>query len=167
MTATSTDVGTQARFAAREFVAHWKRETGEQLADIVLDRMLFAFEIGFTRGWSEGMRHGAEVFGRSSARKRVKMTTPNDPNVKVLSPQGLANQLFDAAMLQNPSSGPQETARHVIVFLTEALVYAISSTAGDEGARQALLKSVAEMIAAAPPLRPGAPGHAPTPAAKP
>lgn len=79
------------------------------------------------------------------------MSTPSDAT-KMLSPQGLANQLFDAALSQNMSD-PREAARQVIVFLIEAIVYAVSSSAGDEAARKALLKSVGDTIAAAPPLK--------------
>lgn len=79
------------------------------------------------------------------------MANPNDPNAQMLSPDGLANQLFDAAIMQYKGD-PREAARQVIVFLTEALIYAVSSTAGDEGARKGLLKSVGDTIAAAPPL---------------
>jgi hypothetical protein len=74
---------------------------------------------------------------------------PNDPT-KSLTPPGLANQLFDAALVQYKSD-PREAAKQVIVFLTESLVYAISVTAGDDVARKALLKSVGESIVAAPP----------------
>jgi hypothetical protein len=51
-----SDASEQARFAAREFVADWMRETGEAHSAIISDRMLFAFEIGFTRGYTEGFR---------------------------------------------------------------------------------------------------------------
>lgn len=78
---------------------------------------------------------------------------PNDPT-KQLTPPDLANQLFDAAVVQYRSD-PREAARRVIIFLTETLVYAISATAGDEAARQALLKSVGESIIVAPPMPPG------------
>jgi hypothetical protein len=78
------------------------------------------------------------------------MTTPNDPNTKALSPDQLANQLFDAALMQSKGD-PRETARQVIVFLMEALIYAISGTAGDDNARKALLKSVGDTIISAPP----------------
>lgn len=81
------------------------------------------------------------------------MATPNDPNTQSLSPDQLANQLFDAAIMQYRSD-PREAARQVIVFLTEALIYAISGTAGDEAARKALLKSVGDTITSAPPLQP-------------
>ena len=74
----------------------------------------------------------------------------NDPN-KTLLPTDLANQLFDHAIAQYKGD-PREAARQVVVFLTEALVYAISSTAGDDNARKALLKSVGESITNAPPL---------------
>jgi len=45
----------RARFAAREFVARWRRETGEESA-VVTDRMLFAYEMGYLRGHGDGMR---------------------------------------------------------------------------------------------------------------
>jgi hypothetical protein len=80
------------------------------------------------------------------------MTTPNDPNTRVMSPQDLANQLFDACIVQCKGD-PREAARQVIVFLTETLIYAVSSTAGDDVARKALLKSVGDTIATAPPLQ--------------
>ena len=84
------------------------------------------------------------------------MTTPSDPNQpQGLTPEGLANQLFDAAIAQAMAQNmndPREAARRVIIFLSEALVYAISSTAGDDVARKALLKNVGETIMTAPPL---------------
>lgn len=48
--------GDQARFAAREFVARWYRETGDGPSAVVTDRMLFAYEMGYLRGHGEGMR---------------------------------------------------------------------------------------------------------------
>lgn len=83
---------------------------------------------------------------------------PNDPSTQALSPDQLANQLFDAALRQSMSD-PREAARQVIVFLTESLIYAISGTAGDDTARKALLKSVGDTIASAPP--PGKAAHKP------
>lgn len=77
---------------------------------------------------------------------------PNNPT-KQLTPPDLANQLFDAALVQYKSD-PREASRQIIIFLTEALVYAISSTAGDEAACKALLKSVGESIVAAPTNKP-------------
>jgi hypothetical protein len=77
------------------------------------------------------------------------MTTPPDPNTKPLSPDQLANQLFDAALMQFRGD-PREAARQIIIFLSEALIYAISSTAGDDNARKALLKSVGDSITNAP-----------------
>ncbi len=44
----------QGRFAAREFVARWTRETGEQPSAVVTDRMLFAYEMGYLRGRGDG-----------------------------------------------------------------------------------------------------------------
>lgn len=78
------------------------------------------------------------------------MTMPNDPNAKGITPDQLANQLFDAAFMQN-TKDPREAARTVIVFLTEAIIYAVSNTAGDEAARKGLLKSVGDTITNAQP----------------
>lgn len=66
-----------------------------------------------------------------------------------MSPDQLANQLFDVVIAQCKND-PREAARQVIVFLTSSLIYAICSTAGDEVARKALLKSVGDSIASAP-----------------
>jgi hypothetical protein len=103
-------------------------------------------------------------------------TPPSNPNqVPGLTPDGLANQLFDAAISQafaQKVSDPREAARHVIQFLTEALFYAVnsskndvvvfltetlifvasSSVGGDEAARKELLKHIGDTIANSPPL---------------
>ena len=50
-----------ARFAAREFVARFARETGTEPSAVVTDRMLFAFEIGYLRGHGEGMRAAGQM----------------------------------------------------------------------------------------------------------
>jgi len=86
---------------------------------------------------------------RHGPKKAGEQMNPNDPT-KQLTPPDLANQLFDAALAQYQSD-PREAARRVIIFLTEALVYTISVTAGGDDARKALLKSVGESIIAAPP----------------
>lgn len=52
----------QARFAAREFVARWARETGEVLSAVVTDRMLFAYEMGFLRGRSTATQDVMKMF---------------------------------------------------------------------------------------------------------
>ncbi len=57
----SDRVNEQARFAAREFVARWQRETGEVSA-IVTDRMLFAYEMGFLRGQSTAKQDTMKMF---------------------------------------------------------------------------------------------------------
>jgi hypothetical protein len=62
-----------------------------------------------------------------------------------VTPEQLANQLFDA-VLPMCNNDPRETARQVILFLEQALIYAVASTAGDEAARKAMLKSVGETI---------------------
>jgi len=97
------------------------------------------------------------------------MTTPSDAP-KPLSPDGLANQLFDAALSQGVAD-PREAARRVVefltsalfyaissskndvvVFLTETIIYVVSSSAPDENARKELLKKIGDTIANAPPI---------------
>lgn len=56
MTATADQASDQARFAAREFLARWSHETGEDPSAVVTDRMLFAYEMGYLRGHGEGIR---------------------------------------------------------------------------------------------------------------
>jgi hypothetical protein len=77
------------------------------------------------------------------------MSTLNAANAQSLSPDQLANQLFDAVIVQCKND-PREAARQVVVFLTSSLIYAICATAGDEAARKALLKSVGDTITTAP-----------------
>lgn len=55
----------QARFAAREFVARFARETGCDLGELVTDRMLFAFEIGYLRGRSDAAESMVEMMKES------------------------------------------------------------------------------------------------------
>lgn len=55
----SAEASEQARFAAREFVARWYRETGEPPSAVVTDRMLFAYEMGYLRGHGDSMRSSA------------------------------------------------------------------------------------------------------------
>lgn len=104
------------------------------------------------------------------------MTTPSDPNkAQGVTPDGLANQLFDIAMTQTMAekiTDPREAARRVVGFLTDSLYYAVTSTkqdfvvyltetlifavssssGGDEAARKELLKHIGDTIANAPPL---------------
>lgn len=51
----SEQASDQARFAAREFVARWSRETGEATELGVVGRMLFSYEMGYMRGYGKGM----------------------------------------------------------------------------------------------------------------
>ncbi len=74
------------------------------------------------------------------------MPNPSD-TTQTLTPEALANQLFDAAIMQY-NGDPREGARQVIVFLTEALIYAASSTASDEERARRCLKSLGDTIAA-------------------
>lgn len=79
------------------------------------------------------------------------MTTPNDPNVQTLRPEGLVNQLFDAALLQYKAD-PRKAAQQVVIFLTEAIIYAIDATASDDNSRKAFRKNVGDTIITAPAL---------------
>jgi hypothetical protein len=45
----------RGRFAAREFLGRWSRETGEVTSAVVTDRMLFAYEVGYMCGGRELM----------------------------------------------------------------------------------------------------------------
>lgn len=97
------------------------------------------------------------------------MTIPSDAP-KPLSPDGLANQLFDLALAQN-TADPRAAAGQVIqfltsalfyavtssksdviVFLTETIIYAVSASSPDEAARKEMLKKIGDTIADAPPL---------------
>ena len=113
----------------------------------------------------------------------TKQSDPNQP--QALTPQGLANQLFDVAVAQSfaqkGSPDPREAARQVVGFLTESLFYAVASTksdlvvfltetiilvvsqasSGDEAARKELLKHVGDTIASAPPIPVGKPAGQP------
>jgi hypothetical protein len=104
------------------------------------------------------------------------MPTPNE--AKMLTPDGLVNQLFDGAVMQNPTD-PRLAARQVISFLANALLYALTSskndpvvfltealvdviaatTAGDEAARKELLKYISDMLVSA--ANPAVPADAP------
>ena len=110
------------------------------------------------------------------------MPNPNDPNAQMMTPQNLANQLFDKIAMQNPGK-PQEVAGHVISFLATSLMYALSSaktnpvvyltetlisvivatTSGDEAARKEQLKYISSILAGAAESspQPGAPASAP------
>jgi hypothetical protein len=61
MTAGTSD---QAKFAAREFVAQLERDLGSDLGAVVTDRVLFAFEIGYLRGWRDGARVARQLHER-------------------------------------------------------------------------------------------------------
>jgi hypothetical protein len=58
----SDQATTQARFAAREFVARFARDTGTDLSAVIMDRMLFAYEIGYLRGRSDGTQEAMLMF---------------------------------------------------------------------------------------------------------
>ena len=62
MSDASDQVSNQAKFKAREFVARWYRETGEAPNFTVSDRMLFAYEIGYMRGRSDGAEAATKMF---------------------------------------------------------------------------------------------------------
>ena len=79
MSADSEQTNDQARFAAREFVARWARETGEQLSAVVTDRMLFAYEMGFLRGRSTTTQDAMKMFDEiSQTRQELRKETDDD-----------------------------------------------------------------------------------------
>lgn len=73
----SDQASDQARFAAREFVARWARETGEVLSAVVTDRMLFAYEMGYLRGRSDSTQVASKMF-EEIARVRKEVRNGND-----------------------------------------------------------------------------------------
>lgn len=58
----SEQASEQGRFAAREFLARMIRETGETPSAVVVDRVLFAYEMGYLRGRSDAMREMSQMF---------------------------------------------------------------------------------------------------------
>ncbi len=70
MSDASDQAGDQAKFAAREFVARWYRETGEAPSAIVTDRMLFAYEMGYLRGYGSSTKNRVEDVRRAVAGAR-------------------------------------------------------------------------------------------------
>lgn len=63
----------QGRFAAREFLARWTRETGEKPSAVVTDRMLFAYEMGYLRGRGDGSRATSQMFDEMSQARAICM----------------------------------------------------------------------------------------------
>ena len=53
MSDVSHQASDQGRFAAREFLARWIRETGDTLSPTAVDRLLFTYEMGYLRGRSD------------------------------------------------------------------------------------------------------------------
>lgn len=62
MSSSSEQASEQGRFAAREFVARWTRETGETPPPMVSERMLFAYEMGYLRGRSDAADAAMKMF---------------------------------------------------------------------------------------------------------
>lgn len=73
-------VSDQARFAAREFIGRWKRETGEVLSETIADRMTFSYEAGFLRGRSEGMRAAMDMFDEITRAREQQARKASDDN---------------------------------------------------------------------------------------
>ena len=62
MSAAADQTNDQARSAAREFLARLSRETGEAFSPVVVDHILFAYEMGFLRGHGNGMRAAGALY---------------------------------------------------------------------------------------------------------
>lgn len=78
-----SDADDQARFAAREFVARWARETGEVLSAVVTDRMLFAYEMGYLRGHSDSTADASKMFeDLARVREEVRKESDDDTDSK-------------------------------------------------------------------------------------
>lgn len=108
-------------------------------------------------------------------------TAPNNQN-EGLTPESLANRLFDMALTQSTTKDPTEISqqvidflsgalvyaltsakRDIIVFLTETLIMVVSAHSPDPNARQEMLKKIGETIATAPPPAAAPPPAPPTP----
>lgn len=73
----------QARFAAHEFVARFAREMGTELSAVISDRMLFAYEMGYLRGRSDGALSASKRFEEmSQAREACKEGEEDDGNAE-------------------------------------------------------------------------------------
>lgn len=55
----------QARFAAREFVGRWARETDGEAGPIAEDRRLLVYEMGYLRGYGAGLLTSIELSQRT------------------------------------------------------------------------------------------------------
>ena len=113
------------------------------------------------------------------------MTTPQN-NAQPMTPQGLAEHLFNTAFAQNPKAASQiatqvieylgqalfhaiSAAKHdPVAYMTEALINTVVATSEDEAARREVLKHISDIIGqiatqpSAPP-QPGAPAGKPAP----
>ena len=65
------EVSEQGRFAAREFLARWTRETGEEPGAVMTDRMLFAYEMGYLRGRADGSRRTIQLYDEMSQARAI------------------------------------------------------------------------------------------------
>ena len=117
------------------------------------------------------------------------MTTAPTNQDQGLTPESLANRLFDMALTQSTTKDPTEISqqvidflggalvyaltsakRDIVLFLTETLIMVVSAHSPDQNSRQEMLKKIGETIATAPPLAPppaAAPPTAPPTPAKP
>jgi hypothetical protein len=51
----------KAKFAARELIAKFERYLGREIPSFMRENMLFAFETGYLRGFSDGMENGMKT----------------------------------------------------------------------------------------------------------
>lgn len=76
----------RGRFAAREFLARWCRETGATLSPTETDRLLFTYEMGYLRGRSDAAEETMKMFDDAAqARQEEERTITNadsDPESK-------------------------------------------------------------------------------------
>ena len=73
MSSTSDDASERGRFAAREFIARYVRETGEPPPPA------FAYEIGYLRGRSEAMEASMKMFDEvAQAREKASRQDDDD-----------------------------------------------------------------------------------------
>jgi hypothetical protein len=78
VSAAGDQAGEQGLFAAREFLARWTCETGEVPSAVVTDRMLFAYEMGYLRGRSDGSLATSQLFDELSQARAASTEGKDD-----------------------------------------------------------------------------------------
>ena len=76
MSDSSDQASEQGRFAAREFIARYVRETGQA------PPVEFAYEVGYLRGRSDAALAAIKMFNENNAEETKKVSEDNDDDSK-------------------------------------------------------------------------------------